>query len=593
MGDKSAEAPIGEFGDDLPQLLALSPSRSQAGAGTSLEQRRCWLSRIIRHWLGTAVASLGCAAAVAGYQHCQGTGPLARSPRTAGDVRSYVGRLVSYGALACVATNMTALYLSSAMLNADWDTENGWARRGWAAGTSLALLSLVPFSGRALWMKAVHLTHDLPLAAATAVGVAGGGFLWYLLRGVTPSHVTFGLRSISWKTFVNSFAWPTSTRGLYHIWCQVWKRPLAYSEHNQSNEAAKNDRRDKLVLYNPTLYAPLERVFKAPEMGRFAAVATLADEQLFVNGTFCLESVRSCSTCSMAQHAFDPFHVVKDSKGPIAHVTDAGTGMICWYSLAPPDFGVEDKRHFFSITSLGILPDVTEEEGGNLLAFLSAAEPGSCLASLVAGHHLSAEERLRLCIAEILVPEGFFEKREREVECAVGAAQELYRSKGICRIPMLLPPFMLDAFRTYMLRLRETCPERMNETSSRYLFMWTDEVAMMFNCFFLELVQRVVGEKLVSTKCISLYYPKGALLDVHVDSLPFVVAMSISLEWDTPEGEEAPCLAVVTGSLLTPLKDIPFRYGEAVIFAGHRLPHYRDPSPTDAISISFSWNLAN
>lgn len=563
-------------------------------SGAVLEQERSWVARLARQWIGTALVSVGCAGAVAGYQHYQGTGPLARQPRGPGDVWEYVARLAAYGALACATTNLTALYVSSALLNSDYDAENAKARKGWAAGAVLGALSLVPFTGRALWMKAVHLLHDVPLLTVSLAAAGGGTFFYFLTKDVTVSHVTFGLQAITWRTLVNAFSWPTSVRGLCHIWDQVWKLPLDRSTHNNYNEKAKNRRRPNLVLYNPSLCAPLERVDRAPGMEQYRATAALPDEELFVNGTFCMEPVQSMSTCTMAQRQFDPFHVVKDSKGPLVHVQDPGSGMICWYSLAPPEFGVEDKRQFFSATHLGILPEVTEEEGGNLLQFLSAAQPNQSLASMKsAGHSLTEEEKLRLCIAEILVPEGYLEQREQSFNEAVERARQLYHSNGVCCVPRLLPPFMLDAFRTYMHRIRAESPEKLHETSSRYLFMWTDEVAMMYNTFFLDLVQRIVGQKLVSTKCISLYYPKGALLDVHIDSLPFVVAMSISLEWDEHDQDAArPCLSVLTGSLSTPLRDLPFRYGEAKIFAGHRLPHYRDPSPTDAISISFSWDLA-
>lgn len=572
---------------------AAQGTRSRSGAAV-LEQERWWGSRLARQWVGTVVVGVGCAAAVAGYQRHQGTGPLARQPQAPLDVVEYVGRLAAYGALACATTNLTALYVASALLNSDYDAENAQARKGWATGIAVGALSLVPFSGRALWMKGLHLLHDLPLLTASLVAAGGGTFFYFLTRGVTVSHVTFGLQSITWRTLVNSFTWPTSVRGIRHIWDQVWKLPMVSSSHNHRNERLKNEPRPNMVLYNPTLLAPLESVGRAPGMEEYRAVAALPDTQLFVNGTFCLEPVQSVSTCTMTQRRFDPFHVVKDSKGPLAHVQDPGSGMVCWYSLAPPEFGVENKREFFSASHLGILPEVTEEEGGDLLRFLNAAQPNQSVASLRdAGHSLTEEERFRLCVAEILVPAHYLAEKEARFATEIAQARRLYRSEGVCCLPRLLPPFMLDAFRTYMRRMQEESPEKLSETSSRYLFMWTDEVAMMYNTFFLDLVQRIVEEKLVSTKCISLYYPKGALLDVHMDSLPFVVAMSLSLEWDGLGADAvSPCLSVLTGSLSTPLRDLPFRYGEAKIFAGHRLPHYRDPSPTDAISVSFSWDLA-
>ena len=92
-----------------------------------------------------------------------------------------------------------------------------------------------------------------------------------------------------------------------------------------------------------------------------------------------------------------------------------------------------------------------------------------------------------------------------------------------------------------------------------------------------ELVASIVGEPLEPSYCILARYEPGARLQRHVDRAQCAWNLSLVLDAQSVEGTATPWpLHLETSS---GIHAVELRPGQAAIFPGTRVPHWREPLP--------------
>jgi hypothetical protein len=192
------------------------------------------------------------------------------------------------------------------------------------------------------------------------------------------------------------------------------------------------------------------------------------------------------------------------------------------------------------------------------------------------GSALPPQVRRVLSLAGVLVDlrhDAEWRKRYRELmEDCSGA----FRRNGYVRLPALLHPFHIDALRKYYRRLIRNggmCHGD-GENTDRYT-AHNEAVSRFFHRQLLRAVTHIAGEPLKPSYTYVVSYQGGAELQPHVDREQCEFTLGLLLDYPPEHEQERPwplCIKTRRGTV-----EIKQQVGEAVLFRGCRLSHFRPP----------------
>ena len=240
--------------------------------------------------------------------------------------------------------------------------------------------------------------------------------------------------------------------------------------------------------------------------------------------------------------------------GPLAWVEDAGTGL--W------------------------MPFWVRETWADMLSSLQAGLPAPTT--------LLPAVRHALATATILVPPDYVETRRMQWAQICQTTQAQFQAQGYALVPPLLHPLQLGALRRYYRALvaEGHLPLGDSQVAERYC-LHSEAVASFFHPQLTRLVSRIAGEPVKPSYVYFASYRPGADLPRHVDRAQCEFSISFLADY-TPE-PDGPCawpLCMEHPRLPTGRGAADLSIGEAVIYRGRELIHYRHPLPAGHQSTS-------
>ncbi|HST47514.1 hypothetical protein [Jatrophihabitans sp.] len=173
---------------------------------------------------------------------------------------------------------------------------------------------------------------------------------------------------------------------------------------------------------------------------------------------------------------------------------------------------------------------------------------------------------------------------DQSQEHAFGAAAEHFRTFSHATVSGLVPQAHLRALADYQRALVGSGQVSLgDEQCGRRYGMYNEPMARFLLHQLAGAVSRVVGKPVLPAYSYSLIYEAGAVLAPHIDREQCEYTVSLLIE-GTAEGtwEPWPLWLKVAGKPVA-VHQLP---GDALVFAGRRLPHWRDRLPDGRTSTS-------
>lgn len=150
-----------------------------------------------------------------------------------------------------------------------------------------------------------------------------------------------------------------------------------------------------------------------------------------------------------------------------------------------------------------------------------------------------------------------------------------YAEQAWCVLPGVLHPAHARALREYYRPAVEAGGWRLGDEQVERRHGWyNDPVARFFQWQFRGLVGRVVGQPVKPTYCYTSAYRGGAELKAHMDREQCEFTVSLLVDESSPSGPRWPLwLNGRDGNV-----SVVLHVGDAVVFAGCELPHWREPA---------------
>jgi hypothetical protein len=191
--------------------------------------------------------------------------------------------------------------------------------------------------------------------------------------------------------------------------------------------------------------------------------------------------------------------------------------------------------------------------------------------------HLEAELAVRLAYAGILVTAEALDQRRRDGEEQVERARASFAERGFCVMPSLLHPAHADALRRYYAELIKHGWELGDAQVRQRYGQHNEVVARYFHHQFTKIISRIVGEAIKPSYTYVSAYREGSVLGAHVDRKQCEFTVSLLIEDEDVSSTEAWPLwfQLHEGKMAVTQKT-----GDAVIFRGCELPHWREQSST-------------
>jgi hypothetical protein len=206
----------------------------------------------------------------------------------------------------------------------------------------------------------------------------------------------------------------------------------------------------------------------------------------------------------------------------------------------------------------------------------------------VAGHpppvRLDDDLMDRLVNASILVSRAELECQSRAWCALVEDARIRFEEQRYCTLPSLLREAHVAALGRYYRSLIEYGGWQFGDEQVQLRYGHHNEtVARYFHHQLTDLVSRVAGEPLKPTYAYVSAYREGAVLHPHVDRRQCVFTLSLWIDHDTAKTAEPWPLWFQTHHGQVALVQ---KAGDAVLFRGCELPHWRDRPPPGSASMT-------
>ncbi len=293
-----------------------------------------------------------------------------------------------------------------------------------------------------------------------------------------------------------------------------------------------------------------------------------------------------------------PSFLVPDRLLPADAASDLSRQLIvnprCWFSRdGPPPPEVEACTPFLGHFSAEYETVwVGDPAMGRLMPFwlgpvfsalLSAARPGEPAPTVLPPHARSV-----LSFARVLVEPGDEARRGAEWAAAVSRCAPLFK-KGYAPLGGLIHPYHLGALRRYYRRLIRKGGLQFDAQCSRRYGVHNESVARFFHRQFRGIVSDIAGEPVKPSYVYFASYQSGAELEKHVDRAQCEFSITLCVDYSPEPVRETPWplhLDTKEGKL-TVFQAI----GDALLYRGVELPHYRGRLPDGATSTSIFFHF--
>jgi len=221
---------------------------------------------------------------------------------------------------------------------------------------------------------------------------------------------------------------------------------------------------------------------------------------------------------------------------------------------------------------------VTDPATNALQPFWLEPEVASELQHVTPGDqvHLPITPSLKvLAAAGILVPRNYMHDISCRWNHVISYAADGFRAKQYVPVAGLIHPFHLSALRRYYRhQIRSGLIRLGDEQSSRRYVAHNEAVARFFHHQLTGVVSRIVGEAVKPSYVYLASYQAGAILAKHTDRDQCEFSISLCLDY-CPEPERATSWPL---HLQTPegTTTVYQAIGDALLYRGGLLPHYRD-----------------
>ena len=198
---------------------------------------------------------------------------------------------------------------------------------------------------------------------------------------------------------------------------------------------------------------------------------------------------------------------------------------------------------------------------------------------------LPPQMRRVLALAGVLVAGRHYAERRKQWRELLGDWSGAFRRDGYVRLAGLLHPFHIDALRKHYRRLIRSggMYHGDGESTDRYT-AHNESVSRFFHRQLLPAVANIAGEPLKPSYTYVVSYQGGAELRPHVDREQCEFTLSVLLDYPPEHEHNHPwplCIKTRRGTV-----EIKQQVGEAVLFRGRRLIHFRPPLPAGYTSTS-------
>ncbi|TMQ06381.1 MAG: sulfotransferase [Deltaproteobacteria bacterium] len=213
-----------------------------------------------------------------------------------------------------------------------------------------------------------------------------------------------------------------------------------------------------------------------------------------------------------------------------------------------------------------------------LYPFWAQREHAHALQQLVAGQPpppLDGRLREQLARVGVITTELANDARIRATAAMVERARAAFETGRYGELPGLLHLAHSAALARYYRALVDAGGWGLGDAQVRLRHGWHNEpVARYFHHQLTDLVSRVAGEPVRPSYCYVSAYREGAVLRPHVDRKQCVFTVSLWVE-DAPAGDGWPLWFHTAAGIVSLTQGA----GDAVLFAGCELPHWRDRPP--------------
>jgi hypothetical protein len=205
---------------------------------------------------------------------------------------------------------------------------------------------------------------------------------------------------------------------------------------------------------------------------------------------------------------------------------------------------------------------------------------------------MAASHVVALLAAGVLDRPGDAAKRAADWKDAIGRAAHGFRKDGFAAMPALIHPFHLGALRRYYRRLARIGGMKLGDNCSpnRYV-AYQENAAQFFHQQIAHVVSAVAGVRVKPTFVYIASYQGGAGLEAHTDRAQCEYAVSLLVDYTPEPLEQSPWPLQLDGPHGT--RKIWQALGDAVLYRGTRIPHWRDQLARSATSTSIFFYYVN
>jgi hypothetical protein len=218
--------------------------------------------------------------------------------------------------------------------------------------------------------------------------------------------------------------------------------------------------------------------------------------------------------------------------------------------------------------------------GRELSSLVESLRPGD-----LAPSHIPQNLRHALSLAEVLVPEDYESNCHQSWADAVSRCALQLGQKGYIPFAGLIPPLHIAALRRYCRYLIRTGQTTLgdNQCERRHV-AHNDSVARFFHHQITAAVAELAGQALKPSYVYLAGYEGGAQLHKHVDREQCELSITLCVDY-SPEPRRAtpwPIHLDTAHGRVTVFQAL----GDALLYRGRELPHYRDALPAGHTSTS-------
>lgn len=205
---------------------------------------------------------------------------------------------------------------------------------------------------------------------------------------------------------------------------------------------------------------------------------------------------------------------------------------------------------------------------------------------------LNPEVRSVLAAAQVLVTPDYAERRQREYARMVKRSAAQFRKQGYVPLQGLIHPFHLGALRTYYRQLVRDGGLTLGDAQTpRRYYAHNERIACFFHHQLSAVVGDIVGAPIKPSYVYVASYQPGARLLKHTDRPQCAYSISTCIDF-TPEPEGRtpwPLCLETKGGTVTIFQGI----GDALLYRGPELPHYRTPLAKGCTSTSIFFHYVH